>query len=63
MPDVFLSRRKIAARGGLSPNTLKNYADRGLGPEFTKLPGNGKCIYSVAAFDAWLAQHKVEAGA
>lgn len=58
MSDSFLSRRKIAARGGLSPNTLKNYAKRGVGPEFVQV-ANGKCIYSVAAFDAWLAQHKV----
>ncbi|QND70769.1 helix-turn-helix transcriptional regulator [Tardiphaga robiniae] len=58
MSDILLSRRKIAARGGFSPNTLRNYAQRGIGPEFVQV-ANGKCIYSVAAFDAWLAQHKV----
>jgi hypothetical protein len=36
MSDTFLSRRKIASRGGFSPNALKNYAERGIGPEFVK---------------------------
>jgi hypothetical protein len=59
MSEAFLSRRKIASRGGFSPNTLKNYDERGIGPEFVKV--GGSCRYSVAAFDAWLAQHKVGA--
>ncbi|RYH67993.1 MAG: hypothetical protein EON54_03275 [Alcaligenaceae bacterium] len=57
MSPLYLSRRKVAARGGLSPNTLKNYADRGVGPVFIRLP-TGACRYSVAAFDAWLAQYE-----
>ncbi|QND73147.1 helix-turn-helix transcriptional regulator [Tardiphaga robiniae] len=57
MSESFLSRRKIAARAGFSPNTLKNYAERGLGPEFIQV-ANGACRYSISAFDAWLAQHK-----
>lgn len=57
MSEIFLSRRKIAARGGFSPNTLKNYAERGLGPAFVQLP-TGACRYSVTAFDAWLASHE-----
>jgi hypothetical protein len=57
MSETFLSRRRIAARGGFSPNTLKNYADRGVGPAFIRLP-TGACRYSVTAFDAWMARHE-----
>lgn len=56
MSTYYLSRRKIATRGGLSANTLKNYADRGIGPEFVRLP-TGACRYDLAAFDAWLTLH------
>ncbi|MBR1128416.1 helix-turn-helix transcriptional regulator [Bradyrhizobium iriomotense] len=58
MSEVFLSRRQIAARGGFSANTLANYARRGIGPAFIQV-GSGVCRYSVTAFDAWLAQHKI----
>lgn len=61
MPETFLSRRKVAARGGFSPNTLKNYANRGMGPVFIRLP-TGACRYSVSAFDAWLAQYEQGGG-
>lgn len=58
MPEVFLSRRQIAARGGFSANTLANYARRGIGPEFVQAGPGASCRYSVRAFDAWLAQHR-----
>ncbi|MGM4886425.1 helix-turn-helix transcriptional regulator [Tardiphaga sp. 11_C7_N12_6] len=57
MSQTFLSRRKIAARGGFSPSTLKNYAEQGVGPAFIRLP-TGACRYSIVAFDVWLAKHQ-----
>ncbi|WP_158672130.1 helix-turn-helix transcriptional regulator [Bradyrhizobium guangdongense] len=59
MSEVFLSRRQIAARGGFSANTLANYARRGIGPAFIQVGPGASCRYSVTAFDAWLAQHKI----
>lgn len=52
-----LSRRKAAARAGVSPNTFKNYAERGIGPAFVQL--HGKYLYEVSVVDACIAARMI----
>lgn len=43
--------------GNLSPRTLRNWRNRGVGPVYLRI--GGRVVYRVSDLDAWLASHAV----
>ena len=58
-PSRLLTERQAAKYiGGASPNTMRDWRDKGIGPDYLKLEGNDKMIrYDVADLDKWITEH------
>lgn len=57
-PPRLLCEKSAAKYIDVAPRTLRNWRDRGIGPDYLKLEGGEKLIrYDIQELDKWISEH------
>ncbi len=57
-PRLLTEKQAAKYIGGASPRTMRDWRDKGVGPEYMKLKGNDKMIrYDLRDLDKWITEH------
>lgn len=57
-PRLLTETQAAKYIGGASPRTMRDWRDKGVGPEYMKLEGNDKMIrYDLRDLDKWITEH------